>query len=83
MLSCKEVTALASHCLDEQLPWPARFKMRLHLLVCYHCRRYLKQIKIVVKTMTRFAYKEVSDTAVTQQTDMLIKASKEINNSSR
>ena len=72
MLSCKEVTPLASHSLDGELPWPVRWKMRVHLLVCYHCRRYVKQIRIVVNTVTRFARKEVSEEVVTQQVNTLI-----------
>ncbi|MGH8557395.1 MAG: hypothetical protein ACRESZ_08020 [Methylococcales bacterium] len=44
MLSCKEVTDLASRALDTPLVWRQRFgmRLRLHLLFCRLCRSYLR-----------------------------------------
>ncbi|WP_062060464.1 zf-HC2 domain-containing protein [Cellvibrio sp. OA-2007] len=49
MLSCKQVAALASDYLDRnsldnntQLKW----QIRLHLLMCANCRRFVRHLKI-------------------------------------
>ena len=45
MLSCKEVARLASDGLDNDLPFGTRFGMRLHMMMCGACSRYVKQLK--------------------------------------
>lgn len=45
MLSCKEVTRLASDSLDLRLPWSRRLQMSMHLAMCKYCSRYLRQIR--------------------------------------
>jgi predicted anti-sigma-YlaC factor YlaD len=43
--SCRDVTEAADDYLERRLgPW-RRFKLRLHLRICQHCRRYLRQIE--------------------------------------
>ncbi len=48
MLSCREVTQHVSDYLDKTLPLGQRLKLRLHLFVCIHCRRYLKQLRATI-----------------------------------
>ena len=79
MLSCKETTALASHRLDEKLSWSMRGKLYLHLLICVHCRRYVKQLRTVVAVIARHVQQQLSDEAIHQQADVLRKASRDIN----
>jgi hypothetical protein len=47
MLTCKEV----SHVLASEEPvspgWRQRLSVKLHLLMCRHCRRYSRQIQAV------------------------------------
>ena len=47
MLTCKEV----SHALASEEPgssgWRNRLSVKLHLLMCRHCRRYSRQIQAV------------------------------------
>lgn len=46
--SCREVTEAADDYLERRLgPW-RRLKLRLHLRICQHCRRYLRQIEHTV-----------------------------------
>ncbi len=47
MLSCKEVAQLASESLDRSLTLQERLSMRLHLLVCKLCSRYVRQLKFL------------------------------------
>jgi len=47
MLSCKEVTLLASKAMDTRLGWRERWAVRLHLLYCRGCRRFSEQIQFL------------------------------------
>ena len=50
--SCREVTEAADDYLERRLgPW-RRFKLRLHLRICQHCRRYLRQIEHTVALLS-------------------------------
>jgi hypothetical protein len=53
MLSCKEVTDLASRALDAPLDWHQRFGMRLHLLFCRLCRRYVRHLRFLDRAFKR------------------------------
>lgn len=48
MLSCRELTERASLIVDGALPAGERFGVRLHLLICPYCRRFLRQLRGVV-----------------------------------
>lgn len=41
MLKCHEVTALASDWLDDELTFAERMRVRVHLLMCRHCRHFV------------------------------------------
>ncbi len=48
MLTCKELTQLhASDYLDHELTSRQRFGVRLHLMLCRHCRRFVTQLQVV------------------------------------
>jgi anti-sigma factor ChrR (cupin superfamily) len=48
MLTCKElVQQQASDYIDKQLSWRQRFGVKIHLVLCEHCRRFIKQFKQV------------------------------------
>jgi len=54
MLSCKELAhAHASDYLDGHLPLRTRWGVSLHLALCRHCRRFLKQLKVVRQLLRR------------------------------
>ena len=44
MPSCREVTNRTSDLIDGELDLASRLKVRLHLLACHHCRRFVKQM---------------------------------------
>lgn len=46
MLSCKQVATLASDYLDKNTNQRLHWKVRMHLLMCSHCRRFIKHLKI-------------------------------------
>ncbi len=46
MLSCRDVSEQASDLLEGRAPWSVRAGARLHLLMCRHCYRYLRQLRL-------------------------------------
>lgn len=46
MLSCKELVALSSDLLDARLSLRQRVAVRLHLAMCYRCRRFIRQMRL-------------------------------------
>lgn len=53
MLSCKEVTDLASRALDMPIAWRQRFGMRMHLMFCRLCRRYVRHLRFLDRALKR------------------------------
>jgi hypothetical protein len=53
MLSCKDVTYLASKSLDAPLTLRQRWGMRLHLLFCRLCRRYVRNLRFIEQVLRR------------------------------
>ncbi|MGH7781564.1 MAG: anti-sigma factor family protein [Candidatus Binataceae bacterium] len=53
MLSCKELTELATDYLEKDLRWPDRLRVQIHLWMCKHCRRYLNQMRHVIGLLRR------------------------------
>ncbi|WP_083251263.1 zf-HC2 domain-containing protein [Acidihalobacter yilgarnensis] len=46
MIKCKEVTHHASTYLNGKLPLSTRWSIRFHLLMCKHCQRFVRQLKL-------------------------------------
>jgi predicted anti-sigma-YlaC factor YlaD len=54
MLTCRDlVQNLASDYLDVQLTWRQRAAVRFHLLICNHCRRFIRQLRLVRSLLAR------------------------------
>jgi anti-sigma factor RsiW len=47
MLNCREVTEHASGLIDGELSWMQRLQMRLHLAMCKHCSRFVRQLRLL------------------------------------
>jgi len=47
MLQCKQVTRLVASGEVETLSWRGRIRLRLHLLMCRHCRNYTRQMAAI------------------------------------
>ncbi len=45
MLSCKQVTRVVARGELEEAPWRTRLAIRMHLMMCRHCRRYVDQLR--------------------------------------
>jgi predicted anti-sigma-YlaC factor YlaD len=53
MLTCKEVTRLASEGLDRRLGLGERVRLRLHLAICDGCRNFHKQLDFLREAVNR------------------------------
>lgn len=47
MLSCKDVTRLCASEDIRRAPFARRVAVRLHLLICRHCRRYARELSAI------------------------------------
>lgn len=47
MLNCRQVTERASALIDDELSWMQRLQMRLHLAMCKHCSRFVRQLRLL------------------------------------
>jgi len=43
-MKCKDVSASASSYVDGELNFVDRARLRAHLFICVHCRRYIQQL---------------------------------------
>ena len=55
MLNCRQATEKASALLDGELTRSERWALRLHLMMCHHCRRYLRQLRLTLHIVRRLA----------------------------
>lgn len=46
MLKCKDLVALSSDLLDGELTLKQRIVVRMHLAMCVHCRRFIRQLRV-------------------------------------
>lgn len=60
MLKCREFVDTTDALLDGELTPRQRLSMRIHWLVCRHCRRYLKQLRALLAA-TPFMHRAASD----------------------
>jgi anti-sigma factor RsiW len=51
MMSCREVTELASQYVDRELPIAKRMAIRMHVAMCAHCRRFVRQLRATVELL--------------------------------
>lgn len=66
MLNCRQITDRASDYLDEALPFWESLQLRLHLMLCHHCRRYFRQLRATVRALPGLAKTEVPEETVRQ-----------------
>lgn len=53
MLNCREITDRASDYLDGDLSRGQRMGVHMHLLMCRHCRRLVRQLSRLRQTLAR------------------------------
>lgn len=61
MLTCKEQVARSSDYLDRQLSFRERLRVQHHLLFCPHCRRFIRQMRLMQATLRKLPETPVPD----------------------
>ena len=64
LLTCQEVATLASDYLDKHVDAKITFKMRVHLMMCANCRRFIKHLNITKEVVPTFFYNNAEDVNV-------------------
>lgn len=60
MITCKQLTELVTAQLEGQLSLTDRLRFQAHLGLCRHCRKYLRQMRITLKTLGKLPDLELS-----------------------
>ena len=55
MLNCKQVNELAGDYHSGELSLVKRISVYVHLLMCVHCRRYVKQLGVTIDSVKTLA----------------------------
>jgi hypothetical protein len=45
MLTCKEASSLISEQMDNKLAWRKRMALRIHVILCHRCVKYMQDLK--------------------------------------
>jgi hypothetical protein len=67
MLSCREITELATAYAERALPFMDRVRFLMHLSMCTHCRRYVKQLRLAVDVSGRVSLPTPKPTPETKE----------------
>jgi predicted anti-sigma-YlaC factor YlaD len=51
MPTCQQMTSLITDYLEGRMPLMDRMRFQLHLGMCKHCRRYLRQMRLSVAVL--------------------------------
>jgi len=76
MLNCKQVATLASDYLDNETP--LKWQIRLHLLMCANCRRFIRHLKITQEVSARMVINEPTEDAETVWKNLQARISKDM-----
>lgn len=60
MLTCKQMTELVTDYAEGRMPFWTRVSFNLHLGMCRHCRRYVKQMRLTVAATGKLPTEEVA-----------------------
>lgn len=61
MLNCRQMTALVTDYLEGRMPLMDRLRFQLHVGMCRHCRRYLRQMRLSVAALAGLPPEPVPD----------------------
>ena len=51
MLSCWEMSEMGSDIIDHKLSFNSRMAVMMHIGMCRHCRRYIKQLSLTSEVL--------------------------------
>jgi predicted anti-sigma-YlaC factor YlaD len=53
MLTCQQITELVTDYLEGRMSFGDRWRFRMHVGMCRHCREYLRQMRTTIDTVGR------------------------------
>lgn len=56
LLTCQQVATLASDYLDQQADGKLSLKIRVHLMMCANCRRFMKHLKLTKEVVPQLVH---------------------------
>ncbi len=72
-LSCKNIVEQSTEYLEENANWASRLKIRFHLLMCHHCRRFIRHKKIANEyVLKQQQLQQFSDQQLEQKIDSIM-----------
>ncbi len=71
MLKCRDLAELSSDYLNGELSRRRRLSVRLHLLLCRHCRRFMRQLKLTIDSVGRLPENEFPAELLDRQANKL------------
>lgn len=51
MMKCQQITEHSSDYIDHNLNWWQALQMKVHLMMCHLCRRYIRQFRYTVNSI--------------------------------
>lgn len=63
-ISCKQASQLVSQAMDKPLGWRQRFDLWVHLAVCGMCRQFMKQLRLMRRTLQRMVNQAENDQSI-------------------
>lgn len=51
MLNCRKIISETDALLEGELSWHRRASLKTHLLICRHCRRYVRQFRWLLRAI--------------------------------
>jgi Putative zinc-finger len=60
MLKCKDVGENASSYVDNTLTWREKLSWYMHLAICHHCRRFIRQLRMTITFSHALKVEELS-----------------------
>lgn len=61
MLSCKEMTYLASDYLDKNMSGILPWRIRLHLIACHCCRTFVTHLKLTREIVPQLVHRNIQE----------------------
>jgi len=78
MLSCKDITKLASDHIDNNLPPLMRMKVKMHLFMCHKCRDFVNQLRLTVNTLKNLNPVQPEESFVNKQANDLMEIARKL-----
>lgn len=79
MLKCKQVAEQASDYLDKDQSLMQRLSWRMHLFMCKHCRRFVKNLRLTCEMAAQKELPEGSDKEVERVMECIADSNKSEN----